>query len=187
MARFDLRALQAIARRHPPLPQTFVETGTWTGNTTRLALQHFKKVHTIELSADLFGTHSPGLLALGARCHLGDTRDVLPKLAATLVGPVFWFLDAHATDQCAGAVSGPLPLFDELETLGRRKFRDIIVVDDVHCFITHREAALKERPGRAVAFAANPEWDRVHLAKIASYFPHHREAIILGDQAVVYR
>jgi len=187
VARFLLKALQAITQRHPPAPETFVETGTWIGNTTRLAREHFKTVHTIELSQDLYDAHSPGLTALGVQCHHGDTRDVLPRLAAQLKGPVFWFLDAHATDQCAGAVSGPLPLFDELQVLAQRQERDVVVVDDVHCFITHRAAALKERPQRAVAFKANPEWNLVSLAKIASFFPGYREAIILGDQGVVYR
>jgi len=187
VAKFTAARLQEILARHQPAPQTFVETGTWIGNSTRLALGAFQKVHTIELSEALFKEHSPGLEAKGAICHHGDTRIELPKLAESIAEPVFWFLDAHWTDQCAGAVFGPLPLFDELQRLSERTYPDVICVDDVHSFISHRAAALKERPARAKLFAENPDWNRVDLPRIASYFPGHREAIIIGDQAVVYR
>jgi hypothetical protein len=190
MAKFTAAALQTILARGNgarSLPRVFVETGTWHGDSTRLALTRFAEVHTIELSATLFGEYSPALTEAGAHCYQGDTRVLLPQLALTIQEPVCWFLDAHWTDQCAGAMRGPLPLWEELEVLSGRTYADIVIVDDVHSFGTHRAAALKERPARAVLFKEQPEWDGVSLSKIAKYFPKHREAVILGDQAVVYR
>jgi hypothetical protein len=119
---------------------TFIETGTFQGGTTRWAARHFRQVHTIERSEALFRQHSPELAALpGVTPHLGDSREILPRIVAGL-GPeraVYW-LDGHwcctpggetagATDQC--------PLLDELACLAGRP-SDIILIDDARYFLS---------------------------------------------------
>ena len=47
----DERLLTLFARELPV--EVFVETGTFKGETLRMATRHFKECHSVELSADL--------------------------------------------------------------------------------------------------------------------------------------
>lgn len=169
--------LAALHTRHVaslPAPAVFVESGTFHGDLTRLALGRFREVHTIELHMSWHADAVRALGPLGVRCYQGDSATWVPLLAQELVEPVFWFLDAHWFKRAKGVAGAdrPLPLWAELEAIARRPYPDIVVVDDVHCFGTSEPTT---------------EWLEVSLERIASYFPGHREAVILHDQAVVYR
>jgi hypothetical protein len=155
-------------------PRVFVESGTHKGKTTKLAKRVFPQVHTIELGKHLFDTYSPELREIGVRCWLGNSAVVLPRLARRIDQPVFWFLDAHwfsCQPDISGKVQG-LPLWAELATIAERNYPDIVVVDDVHDFGTDQPTS---------------EWLDVSLERIAGYFPRYKEAVVLHDQAVVYR
>ena len=173
MARMTAEQLRVLRTRYDPAPRILVETGTYQGKTTRLALEQFDVVHTIELHHDRFWWALADLSPLGAHCHQGDSRVWVPRLAQQIEGPVFWYLDAHwfRVPGVAGEREG-LPLWDELEALAARPWPDVIVVDDVHSFGGDQPT---------------PEWREISLEKIASYFPGHREAVVLGDQAAIYR
>ena len=164
--------LDQILARHPVKPRVFVESGTFKGKTTRWALERFAVVHTIELSDLLYAEAVETLVPLGAICHHGDTRDVLPMLANELDEPVCWFLDAHWLNREHAAGEGtPLPLADELATLSTRRHRDIVIVDDVASF-----GKDEYQPG----------WGRVSVEWVNKHFPkaaHVRDR----DTAVVYR
>lgn len=169
--------LTRIRMRHQgaqPPPAVFVETGTFHGKTTRWAAEQFREVHTVELHPEWYAMATRELMPLGVRCYLGDSAEVVPRLAQEIAEPALWYLDAHWFTRVAGVAGQdvPLPLWAELEAIAARQFRDIIAVDDVASFG-------KSQP--------TPEWESVSLERIAGYFPAHREAVILGDQAVVYR
>lgn len=176
MALRDPAHLLAILkhRRDTLLPRVFVESGTFHGQLTRMARGCFPVVHTIELHPDWHAAALEELSPLGITCHRGDSAAVVPLLALKLTEPVFWYLDAHWFKRAKGVAGKdvPLPLWAELGAIAQRAYPDIVVVDDVHCFG-------KSEP--------TPEWLDVSLEKIASYFPGHREAAIMGDQAVVWR
>lgn len=173
MAQMTAAQLMALRTRHPEPPRIFVETGTFEGKTTRFALEQFPVVHTIELEHDRFWRALTDLGPAGAQVHHGDSRCWVPRLAQQIESPVFWYLDAHwfNVPGVAGQREG-LPLWDELEAIGERPWPDVVVVDDVHSFGTDQPTA---------------EWWAVSLERIAAYFPGHREAVVLGDQAAVYR
>jgi hypothetical protein len=172
MARMTGERLQALRTRYPEVPTVFVETGTFEGKTTRLALEQFAAVHTVELDHDRFWRALSQLGPLGTHCYHGDSRVWVPRLAKQIEGPVFWYLDAHwfNVPGVAGKAEG-LPLWDELEAIAARPWADVVVVDDVHAFGTDRPT---------------PEWLEVSLERIAAHFPGCREAVIEGDQAAVY-
>lgn len=176
MASLTRQRLEALRMRHPDPPRVFVETGTYQGKTTRLALAQFDTVYTIELDAVLFEAAHRALAPLGALCYPGDSRFLIPVLAQQIRERVFWYLDAHWYQPATGiVVAGQeegLPLWDELAAIAERPYADVVVVDDVHSF------------GRS---APTDEWLDVDLERIASRLGRHHEAVILGDQAVVYR
>ncbi len=159
----------------PPWPSVFVESGTFKGKTTRWALDRFNAVHTIELSPSLYADAVEVLGPLGAQCHYGDTRDVLPMLAREITEPAVWFLDAHwclKGDQWAVAGKAePLPLADELGALARRRYGDRIIVDDVASV------------GRD---DYQPGWGLVNTQWVADYFPG-ADLTVLRDCLVVQR
>ena len=164
--------LRLLRDRHGPGPRVCVETGTYRGEGVRRALHCFETIHTIEIAPEL---HAAAHAEFNGRvhCHLGDSRVIVPQLAIVLKVPVFWYLDAHwfKVPGVGGRDDG-LPLWDELASLATRPAGDIVAVDDVHDFGTSRPT---------------PEWQEVTLERIAGLFPGHREAVILGDQAVIYR
>ena len=167
--------LDAIMQRHPGCPAVFLESGTFHGKTTRWAVERFRQVRTIELHPLWHAEADRDMGPLGVRCYHGNSAEWVPILAAEISEPVCWYLDAHffhrKVKDVAGKAEG-LPLWDELSAIADRPFADIVIVDDVHCFGTDQPT---------------PEWLDVSLEKIASFFPGHREAVIMNDQAVVYK
>jgi hypothetical protein len=165
--------LDVLRARFGSGPRVFVESGTFHGKTTRWALERFHVVHTIELSPEFYREACETLVPLGARCHHGDTRDVLPKLAREIDEAAFWFLDAHWLDQPNAAGKDTLlPLHEELVTLAERPYADVIVIDDVASFgCEHYQAG----------------WGRVSLGWIEGHFPDAKLVTRYKDVAVVYR
>jgi len=178
--------LTAILAGHPPAPQIFAETGTFYGERAALATELFNAVYTVELSPTLYQAARSRYAALPIHFVLGDSREVVPQWARTIPAPVCWYLDAHwfdlnrgrtragAARAAAAQVAGAdgLPLWDELAAIATRPYRDIIIVDDARDFGTN---------------APTVEWESISLERIAAYFPDHQEAVIVVDQAVVYR
>lgn len=155
-------------------PSVFVETGTYRGETTRLALQQFKDVHTIELDPTLFAEVCPALKDEGAHCWHGDSAVFIPRMARAFEEPVFWFLDAHWVPdipEILGPVPTPLPLMTELRAIAAREQHDIVVVDDVLCFEN----------------GPQPEWGEISVDAITALFPDALEVVVLDNQLAVYR
>src|SRR4029450_3792873 len=115
----------------------FVETGTYQGETTKWASQHFKDVYTIERAEALFREFGAPLSQLkGVRTSLGDSRHVLP-LVLEEVGQnscVVW-LDGHWSGGHTAGSGDECPLLDELSALAKRK-SDIILIDDARLFLS---------------------------------------------------
>lgn len=131
---------EAIIQRLASLSDTYVETGTYHGDSALLALRcGFKEVHSIELS------ESCHLVAV-ARCdgqsiHLyrGDSAKVLPEILAKLDHAVVIFLDAHNTAELPETAKGSdgdgwmlAPLRHELAAIVAAPVKNhIIAIDDV--------------------------------------------------------
>jgi hypothetical protein len=131
------RQLVAVARRSGA--KTFVETGTYLGNTTRRCARHFRKIVTIELSEDLHRQASSYLAQFPhIECVQGDALKELPKvLARDDVQDVLIFLDGHFSEGSTARGDHVEPACLEIEML--EHFRDKIagvVVDDFRCFGT---------------------------------------------------
>ena len=190
MARMTAAHLETIRTRHAWARgiRVFVETGTFRGERAAMAAAQFAVVHTVEISEKLHREAADRHRHPAIQFHLGDSRVWVPRLAAEVTEPAVWFLDAHwfslnrdrtragqARDREAqiGGKEGGLPLWDELAALARRPYADVWVVDDVNDF------------GRT---EPTPEWRDVSLDRIAAYASDRLvEAVVLGDQAVIYR
>jgi hypothetical protein len=115
---------------------TFIETGTYTGGTTKWASTQFREVHTIELSELLYNQIKDELLAKGnITPHFGDSRDILPKILANIQTNVVFWLDGHYSSGVTAGKDDPCPLLKELEIILKRNNDDIILIDDARCLL----------------------------------------------------
>ena len=178
MANFKPNHLYKIRHRHPGYQDVhvFVEIGTYLAVSTEIAHRQFPIVHSVEISEAL---HKRAVALHGAlpgvHFHCGDSRTFVARMAKEIAEPAMWYLDAHwfpKTKEPVGGKAEGLPLWEELNVLAQRPAGDVVIVDDTHAF------------GTAVP---TPEWVGVTLETIAALFPGNKEAVILGDQAVIYR
>jgi hypothetical protein len=113
---------------------TFIETGTYMGGTTKWASTRFKEVHTIELSEALYQQVKDELLSKGnITPNLGDFRDVLSKILPNIKNNILFWLDGHYSAGVTAGKDDPCPLLKELEIILSRNNEDIILIDDARC------------------------------------------------------
>lgn len=115
---------------------TFVETGTFKGNTAIWAKEHFQKVYSIELSKFIYDKYCNELKDKGINAIYGDSRSVLPTIIEEVQNErcVFW-LDGHWSGGDTYGANDECPLIDELNCLTDRN-RDIIMIDDARLFLS---------------------------------------------------
>ena len=84
--------------------KNFVETGTFKGNSSVWASNHFKNVYTIEIDETIYNeTKNRSDAGNNIEFILGNSKDEIPKVIEKLDGPAIFWLDGH---WCVGAVSG---------------------------------------------------------------------------------
>jgi hypothetical protein len=126
--------------KYPEL-ETFIETGTYKGYTTRMAATQFENVYTFELSPEL---HQESVQA--AKNHnfdtsgylLGDSTQLLRDVLTAHPDPTFFFLDAHMSgpDSTYNGVEH-VPVITELKLINElypRGMKGVICVDDHRLF-----------------------------------------------------
>lgn len=127
-----------VLRRYGSSSETWIETGTYLGDTTNELARWGGVVHTIEPSPELaqaarlrFRSESK------VTVHEGVSEDLLPGILASTSGSIALWLDGHWSDGLT--FRGPLdtPIVQELESLSRKVRGDdplVVLVDDVRCF-----------------------------------------------------
>jgi predicted O-methyltransferase YrrM len=118
---------------------TFVETGTFKGDSVALVRSIFSEIHTCELSSEL---HQAALRRFEAdkavTCHLGSAGDLLKRISQQLAErPVLYWLDAHwcAGENTAGEES-QCPLLEELEAIYPLHPNSVVWIDDARYFMS---------------------------------------------------
>ena len=116
--------------------QTFVETGTYLGETARWASSIFESVITIERSPELYQalarkTDNPP----NVKYVFGNTRDELPGVVENLNGPAVFWLDAHWSGGTTYGQTDECPLIDEISLINASSARHFILIDDARLFL----------------------------------------------------
>ena len=116
-------------------PCIFVETGTFKGDAIFSVLALFRTIHTFELSREL---HKAAEVRFKwqshVNCHFGNSVKGLEELLPLVCEPIVFWLDAHYSGPGTAIGEEEVPLLRELEIIGRRKYKDIIIIDDIVCF-----------------------------------------------------
>lgn len=165
MAGFSMIRARKLAAGFPG--RVAIETGTFEANTTRLLLNLFEIVHTIELEKTRFERCQLLLTETRAICHHGNSADIIPELCRLYDEPVFFYLDAHqiapkhlGPDRWRLPVANSFPLWNELRAIAAHNQPDRIVVDDVHAFGRRETGWRGVRPDRLCAALGRVRFSR---------------------------
>lgn len=113
----------------------FIETGTFHGGTTSWAAKHFGRVVTIEINPELSAKTASNLgHPQNVEFLVGDSAELLPKIASKLERPAVFWLDGHYCGPGTGDTSCECPIIAELEAAAASP-APIILIDDARCFL----------------------------------------------------
>lgn len=145
---------------------TFVETGTYLGDTIWLALEiGFKTIHSIELNDQLF-LNAKKLFNHKNQVMIwnGDSVDCLPKIMGMINGPATFWLDAHASGPLKGGKSGGSPVLDELNIIKKHSCKEhTIFIDDRRLFGSEEWSGVKEEDAIKILKEINPSYNILFL------------------------
>ncbi|MEM7509521.1 MAG: hypothetical protein AAF388_01230 [Bacteroidota bacterium] len=146
----------------------FVETGTFTGNTTRWASEVFQKVYTVEIVPEL--REEAMRLSEGVdniEFLLGNSREILPAYKEAFGETVLFWLDGHYSGGATGGKNEQCPLMEELSSIVGIK-NVYILIDDARCFM-----------GRLPEPYGGDHWPRVDeiFSFLTENFPNNRFTI----------
>lgn len=144
---------------------TFIETGTYLGDTVHLALDcGFKEVHSIELNKELYDNAVQQFRGKNVKIWHGDSVDCLWQIMQQRHGDATFWLDAHASGPLPGGKSGGSPVLDELNIIKGfakhwGKFDDTIFIDDRRLFGSAEWSYVKESDAIALLNEINPNYN----------------------------
>jgi hypothetical protein len=118
---------------------TFIETGTYMGDTTFNMINNFENIYSIELS-EKFAIKAKRRFGNNNRIKIiqGDSVNVLKDLSTEVIGNVFFWLDGHWSGGDTARGSLDCPLLQEIKIINEQyRGKCIIAIDDVRLFGTN--------------------------------------------------
>jgi hypothetical protein len=117
---------------------TWVETGTFLGDTTAFLAKGNRRVVSIEPSA-LLVERAQKRFANSSQVRIikGTSEEVFEDLISDLSGPVSFWLDGHFSQGLTFQSSLDTPIVEELTAIGKHLnhlYPISVLVDDVRCF-----------------------------------------------------
>lgn len=112
----------------------FVETGTWTGDTTQKALDlGFKEIRTVELSNDLFNKAVNRFKNnSNVKLYNGSSDQKIHEMIGDINDQILFWLDAHYSGGDTALGKEISPLYKELDIIAKHPRKDhIILIDDI--------------------------------------------------------
>lgn len=144
----------------------FVETGTYMGDTVKLALNAgFEFIHSVELDNDLYDrAYEMFKDEDRAKIWYGDSIDCLKEIIKKFDEPATFWLDAHASGDLVGGKSGGSPIVDELEIIKSHGRKDhTIFIDDKRLFGSAEWSHVKEEDAMKIIREINPDYNIYYL------------------------
>lgn len=114
--------------------KTFIETGTYKGDTINACKDFFDDLYSIELSHELF-TESKKRFSDISKIHIfeGNSGEILPKIIGEKNNIIFW-LDAHYSEGKTARGQEDSPIIKELDFILNNTDTNCILIDDARCF-----------------------------------------------------
>lgn len=114
---------------------SFVESGTYKGETIDLLHPYFDNLHTIEIQPD-YHTYNINKFRKfpKIKCHYGDSTKLLPNLLTIISTDTVFWLDGHWSCEDTGKGDKEVPLLEELQAINQFKHHAVIIIDDYRLF-----------------------------------------------------
>ncbi len=117
---------------------TWIETGTYLGETTEFISMNSRQVYSIEPEPLLFENAKKKLENIkNIEIINGTSEEVMPLLLSKISGNVNFWLDGHYSAGVTFKGEKDTPILDELNCIGENlaRFGKVcIMIDDVRCF-----------------------------------------------------
>lgn len=126
---------------------TFIETGTFKGDTVQLALDYgFKNIHSIELNLELYNECAKKFeQQKNVKIWHGESQDKITDILKTVKGQATFWLDAHASGPLPGGRYGGSPLVQEIKSIGDHSIKNhVFIIDDCRLFGSEEWTGLKK-------------------------------------------
>jgi predicted SAM-dependent methyltransferase len=116
---------------------TFIETGTYHGETAVWAASHFNNVFTIEYSQAIY---EDTLRRLGNNQNIqffyGDSRIILRQIISALQKPAVFWLDSHWSGGSTYGIGDECPLLEEISIINHSRLFHFLFIDDARLFLS---------------------------------------------------
>jgi hypothetical protein len=126
---------QAVLLRNNLDDSTWIETGTFLGDTTEFLSFSSSFVHTIEPAPELYAKAKQRFLEFqNVKVHNAISEIIFPQLLPTLSGNVCFWLDGHYSGGNTFAGPNDTPLLVELKCISENLHRfsnTVILIDDI--------------------------------------------------------
>jgi hypothetical protein len=114
---------------------SFVETGTFMGETTFAMEPLFEKIFTIEIKKEFYNAIRSKYHGNKIEFKLGDSSEVFSHILPTINTDCIFFLDGHYSSGNTGKGIKDCPLIEELLLINTLFIKNaIIIIDDCRLF-----------------------------------------------------
>jgi hypothetical protein len=126
---------------------TFIETGTYLGDTVEAMKTKFKKVISIELGMDLYINAKERFLNVkNVEIFQGDSGKVLPQIVLGLKDPAIFWLDGHYSAGITAKGDKICPILEELDAIFENSnLNHVLLIDDARDFVGEGDYPTIER------------------------------------------
>jgi hypothetical protein len=118
---------------------SFIETGTYSGDTTAEASKIFDEVHSVEIWEPLYHRAQERFAQTpNVHLYLGDTTRLLAQMVQKSAPKRLYWLDAHSSGDGTGGTPGFSPILMELDQIySANDLESVVLIDDLrgmcHC------------------------------------------------------
>jgi len=164
--------------------KTMVETGTYYGGTTTECTEHFDKLYTIELSAELYQSVSPKFDKTKVTALNGDSSILLKEqVLPNLNGPTIFWLDGHYSSYGTARGNVDTPIFTELMEILSHPLaaQFVLIIDDMRLFKGYTAACMSRTSEDVQCYPSIVDISEVFCA----YQSHHKMNVRVEGDAVI--
>lgn len=160
--------------------QTFVETGTYRGDTIFAMEPLFSTLHTIEIKKEFHDACKAKYQGSKIHFHLGDSSKVLPQVLSEIQGDAIFFLDGHWSSKDTGRGEKDVPLFEELDAIHTLlSSRALIIIDDYRLFGRHPHSLLGLKH-------SNEDWSAINKRSLVARLKDRvLSSFVHGDRFII--
>ncbi len=154
--------------------ETFIETGTYYGNTAVWASSHFNTI-TIEYARTIYDrTVEKYRHITNINFLFGDSKVILKEIIPKLTQPAVIWLDGHWSAGETYGEGDECPVIGEIQSIVDSKYPHFIFIDDAHLFLSPPPKPHKIE-----------EWPSIDMVISALISGKHTYYIIISDNVIV--